>query len=202
MEYQFRPIEQWPGKRTRAPKRSQFSAGWSKTLELLERELSHLRARNIVIQADCDESQIRLDGMLRASARMNSQGIILSFDSSHGPLSYPCDRFDRWQDNVRAIALALEALRTVDRYGVTRNAEQYKGWAKLPPPPASSFDIETVDQARSEILKACGLDSVIWSDPWQSNAIRLAKRKTHPDHGGDSTEFKRVCRAEELILGS
>lgn len=202
MDYQFRPIEQWPGKRTRSPRRSQFSASWSKTTDLLETELAHLRARNIVIQADCDESQIRLDGMLRASARMNGQGIILSFDSHHGPLSYPCDRFDRWQDNVRAIALALEALRKVDRYGVTQNAEQYKGWAKLPPPAASSFDIETVEEARAVILRAAGVDKVIWSDPWQANAVRLAKRKTHPDHGGDAAEFKRVCRAEELILGS
>lgn len=49
-------------------------------------------------------------------------------------LSYPCDSCDNWQHNVRSIALALQALRAVDRYGVTRRAEQYRGWGKLPAP--------------------------------------------------------------------
>lgn len=42
-----------------------------------------------------------------------------------GHLSYPCDTFTTLQDNLRVIALALEALRMVDRYGVTRRGEQY-----------------------------------------------------------------------------
>ena len=135
MDFRFVALEQWPGERTRFAGASSFRADHSQTLRLLDRELSYLRARNVVIQADCDRSQIRMDGMLYAGAKLRTAGIVLSFDSKHGPLSYPCDKYSNWQANLRAIALSLEALRAVDRYGVTRRAEQYKGWAKLPPPP-------------------------------------------------------------------
>ena len=47
-------------------------------------------------------------------------------------MRFPCDTFTDWQANVRGIALALEALRAVDRYGVTQQAEQYRGWTALP----------------------------------------------------------------------
>ena len=199
MEYQFRPIEQWPGERTRHPKRSRFRTLWSETLQLLERELRQLSARRIVIQADVDEGDVRLDGMLRANARPRSAAVILSFESKHGPLSYPCDTFDDWQDNVRAIAMSLEALRSVERYGVTRRAEQYRGWQSLPPP---NGDHWTVDDARRFIESVLGNGRLDWGrEPYQSNAIRNAEFKTHPDRGGNPDEFKKVQRARELILG-
>src|SRR6266511_2967713 len=114
----FRPIQQRPGAPTRRRQRSQFSAKWSQTMELLDRELFHVRARNVVMQLDCDEREIRRDGIPRADARTRGPGVILSFDSPKGSLSFPCDRYTDWQDNVRAIALSLEALRSVDRHGV------------------------------------------------------------------------------------
>jgi hypothetical protein len=37
-----------------------------------------------------------------------------------------------WRDNLRAIALGLEALRAVNRYGITRGiGEQYAGFLQL-----------------------------------------------------------------------
>lgn len=125
----------WPAKPTPTYRRknSPFKAGWSSTIELLERELQHLKATNIVIQADCDRSEIRIDGQLRANAKLNGPGVVIAFESpSKGALSFPCDTFTEWKANVRGIALSLEALRAVDRYGVTQQAEQYKGWTALP----------------------------------------------------------------------
>lgn len=195
MEYQFRPLEIWPSERTRNRQPSKFRTPWSRTIELLERELRHLRARQIVIQADCDTSEIRLDGMLRANAKLNSPAVILSFESKVGPLSYPCDRFNDWQDNVRAIACSLEALRAVDRYGVTRRSEQYRGWARLPGPVDEAM---SVSNARAIIAEACG-SRVDWAEPFQSNAVRQAKARTHPDRGGSADAFKRVCNAAQLL---
>jgi hypothetical protein len=38
-----------------------------------------------------------------------------------------------WQDNLRAVALGLEALRRVERYGIAQRGEQYAGWRRADP---------------------------------------------------------------------
>lgn len=198
IEYQFRPLGTWPGKKTSSRQRARFRTRHTDTLRDLSRELDHLVARQVVIQADCGESEIRRDGMLRADARLNSPAIILSFNSKHGPLSYPCDTYISWQDNLRAITLALEALRAVDRYGVTKQAEQYKGWQALPPPANIGM---TLEQARAFIALTVGA-IVRWDERDQVEAaIRCAEMKTHPDRGGNGTAFKQVQAARQIILG-
>lgn len=188
LEYTVRPIESWPGKETPsyARDRSPFWVKWSDTLDLLERELRELRGKNVVMQLDVELFQLRNDGMIRAGAIPRTPRVILSFDSKHGPLSYPCDRFSDWQANVRAIALALEALRKVDRYGVTRQAEQYKGWAKLPAPGAAMSRSE----AASIIAEHSGIPAsdILGSPATLVDAYRKAAAKTHPDAGGDPND--------------
>jgi hypothetical protein len=45
-------------------------------------------------------------------------------------LVFATDAYEDWQHNVRAIALTLEALRAVDRYGTT-GGRQYAGFRQL-----------------------------------------------------------------------
>lgn len=49
-------------------------------------------------------------------------------DPSAKRLIYATDCCVFWQHNVRSIALGLESLRAVDRYGITRRGEQYAGF--------------------------------------------------------------------------
>ncbi len=86
-----------------------------------------------MLQIDIREQALRLDGGLRANARpVDFPGVRISFESKHGPLTYATDTHEFWQHNVRGIALGLQALRAVDRYGVTKRGEQYTGWKALP----------------------------------------------------------------------
>jgi hypothetical protein len=100
LQFEYRPIDAWPGERTKTRQPSQFKAPLTNTLDLLDRELTKVGARNIVFQCDVDAADIRLDGMLRAGVKPRSPAVILSFDSRHGPLSYPCDRFNDWKDKL------------------------------------------------------------------------------------------------------
>jgi hypothetical protein len=68
MDYSFRPIDRWPGTLTTARRGRPFHTSWGRTLELLDRELDYLHARNIVFQVAMQESDIRLDGRPRARA--------------------------------------------------------------------------------------------------------------------------------------
>ena len=131
-DFTFRPIERWLGPETIRRRRSTFRSGYTQTMNLLDRELRHLRAARVVIQLALSEADIRLDGLPRASARPTHPGVILAFHSNQHDidLQYAVDAFDRWEDNLRAIALGLEALRKVDRYGVTKHGEQYRGWVR------------------------------------------------------------------------
>jgi hypothetical protein len=99
---------------------------------------------------------------------------------------------------VRAIALALEALRKVDRYGVTQSGEQYRGWQALPSPTASPGDeIKTREDALAFLRRVIGgrADKLP-----AEQAIREASKATHPDAGGNSDDFKRAMKCEQILL--
>jgi hypothetical protein len=202
MEIIFRPIDQWPREQTRTPKRSQFKTQYSTTLQLLDRELVTLRAKNIVIQIDLTESDIRLDGLPRSTAKPASPRVILSFDSKHGPLKYYSDTFDAWQDNLRAIALGLEHLRAVDRYGITKRGEQYTGWKALPGPgPQLTPPTMTIEEASIVIANWGQWSSAeVFNDPEKRRAAyRHAVKRAHPDAGGTPECFILLQRAMELL---
>lgn len=220
---QVRPISTWPGERTPDTRRkrhpfrrttagsgswSRTDVPWSDTVSLLERELRALGASLVVIEADFGEHQLRNDGWPYANARPASPAVILSFNSRHGPLRYPCDTFTDWQANVRAIALALEALRKVDRYGVTKRGEQYTGWRKLPPQGGST---PTMDVHAAAVFMVAaegrGGDPDDLIDAPQQDAreaiertYRNAAKRLHPDAGGSTREFQTLGEARVALL--
>lgn len=192
------PIGEWPGTLTRTRQRSNFSATWSTTLSLLDREVWHLGGKNMRLQVAIPASQFRLDGRPRATAKAEHPGVILTLDSKHGPLSYPCDTFTTWQDNVRAIALALEALRKVDRYGVTKRGEQYRGFLALEAT-AAPAGFATGMAAAEYLRQIVEAASQAGDNDDLRTTLRRAKRVTHPDHGGDPSMFQRVTLAEAKL---
>lgn len=198
----YRPLNgTWPGEPTSPlyQERARFKAGWSATLDLLDRELHHIGAKNIVIQLDLNESEIRNDGMPKANARPRSPGVVLAFDSPYGPLKYPCDQFDDWQDNARAIALALEALRKVDRYGVTKRGEQYTGWKALP---ATTHATLSVEGAAIELFNFSGVPTreILTDREHARRALRIAVSRTHPDRNKrNRTDYDRVDAARSVL---
>src|SRR5688500_17571774 len=133
MQYRLRPLPTWPYPPTEKRRISPFRRGWSDTLRLLEREMRLIGGSNAVIGAGFREYDVRItDGLPRKDAAPPSHpGVELSFDSEHGRLVYATDVCVHWEDNVRSIALGLEALRAVDRFGISRRGEQYAGFLKL-----------------------------------------------------------------------
>lgn len=212
LDWKVVPIETWPGELTKDRTRSRFRAGWERsrsdtglsTVELLEREIAALDGKDVLMQMAVRPQDIRLDGKVRANARpAEHPGVIITFDSNFGPLSYPCDAFDDWQDNVRAIALSLEALRKVDRYGVSRRGEQYSGWGKLPPAGGTTATMGA--RTAAEILVD---QEQLEGDPddllehWEAARLtyRHAARNAHPDrHGGDGRRMALVNQARDVL---
>jgi hypothetical protein len=202
------PIREWPGTLTPAGARrvAPFTTPGAvsfrrdpvpitNTLELLNRELRMIGGRDVELLVAIAPDQFRIDGQPHARAKASHPGVILALQSKHGQLSYPCDTFTTWQSNLRAIALALEALRKVDRYGVTSRGEQYRGFLALEATamPSGFADGEA---ALAWLLDFTDYHGVI-VDP--KDVLRTAQRKAHPDRGGAAADFHRVSLAEAAM---
>jgi len=196
------PIREWPGTLTTDRQASKFSATLTDTLRILDREIWHLadtraQQESAELLVAIDAGQFRQDGRPYANAKAAHPGVIFSIDSRHGHLSYPCDTFTRWEDNLRAIALALEALRKVDRYGVTKRGEQYRGFLALEATaaPAGFADANAAYVWLVDLVGASDLPGT----PSAAMVLRKAQRITHPDMGGDAATFQRVSLAEAKL---
>ena len=203
--YRFRPLR-WSGPSTPAHKRrsrSTFSASYRSTLTLLERELDWLKARDVVIEADFTEADIRVDGLIRANARQPSHpGVRVAFGSVYGPLVYATDAHEFWQHNLRGVALGLEALRKVDRYGVSSCGEQYTGWRQLPSATPMPGPMTAEDAARVYVLLGGGDATRIVTDQGhRADVYRRAARAAHPDTGGTKEGFQRLQDAKRVLDG-
>ena len=198
MRYTIRPLT--PQARARISGRgtelAPFRATWKTTEDLLDRELRALRATAIVLLVDVDEPDVRLDGKLRSTARPRSPQVAVQFDSRKGSLLIGCGRYRHWQDNVRAVALGLEALRKVERYGIVASDEQYTGWRALPQGNPTVFT--DVDRAWQIIALIADLP-VETARADGRYAYRLAVKQTHPDQGGSAATFRAVQEAAQLL---
>jgi len=199
----FRPIDAWAGADTAHRLHSPFTAGWSDTIRLLTVETRALAPFGqptppVVIQIDVPPALIRQDGFLRSGARVGSPRVVVSLTTAHGPLRYQCDRFDTqpsrpaWQANVRAIALGLQALRTVDRYGIAGSGEQYRGWAAIDAAPDDDLTL------LARLAGVDGNDSP--AEAWVRETYRRAALTHHPDVGGDPATFRALTEARDRIL--
>lgn len=207
MKFETRPLVAWTDPET--PVRSsssRFRASWQDTLEYLSTEIEKVGGKDpVVIQVDVQEGDIRLDGMLRANAKVGHPGVVVSFDSDYGPLRYATDAYEKdwshglpsWQANLRAIALTLEALRAIDRWGVSKRGEQYTGWKALPA--GGDVTFPSADAALRWMRETAG----------ESGSLRSARlvyrdlaKRMHPDTGGDAVQWERLSAARLLLMSA
>jgi hypothetical protein len=207
--FRFRPIEpgDWPGELTRYRQRSPFSAAWHTTLNDLERELWQLGAADKVAQVALLEGQIRQDGTPMARAIPAHPGVILSFDAKRGArgrLRFACDTYISFPDNIRAIALGMESLRRVERYGLAGDHRQYAGFLAIGPP-APKLTPQDAAERLARAARDAGLpiqastlliENAVRAVTWRRIAARF-----HPDKGGDRDYWAELMEAKMLLDG-
>lgn len=195
----FRPLEDWPIAETTDRRGSRhFKAGWGDTLSLLEKELSHLDASNLVIQIQTTPEWIRNDGWPYSNARVTGPKVAIAFKSKFGNLTYRCDDCSVWTHNIRCIAMTLERLRMAEMYGVTKRGEQYQGFKAL----GSGIQLDAMgpQDAKICIANASNLTPGEINSVTLGGAYKEAAMRTHPDRpSGDSKMFQRVQMAFETL---
>jgi len=172
--------------RIRAP----FSTGWAATTWKLEHELELLDVALVVIEITGPKIEIRRDGWFSARSVLDPP-VVVSFEVPDvGPLQYRSGRYDTAPANVKAVALTLERLRAVERYGCAPSAEQYSGWAALPSTTSTDRDKRLARGLLALALTpALGSGGVV--PDTDQGKYKAALRAVHPDtaSAGDN-EYK------------
>lgn len=206
MQWQIEPMPRWPYRDTAEQQRkpNPFRAKFDDTLRFLEDELDRLDVTGAVaVRVVAHEADVRRDGMLRARAQVLHPGVALSFHSTTaGDLTYPCDQFygryygeADWQVNLRAIALGLEALRMLDRYGIAGRGEQYAGWRAIDAAPAKPRFVSAAE-ARQWLRDLVATEMTV-ND---ASLLRLGAREAHPDHNSGKRDLWDVYELARQLL--
>lgn len=121
---------------------------------------------------------------LAAQPRVADPGVALYFDLGGGRRAMPCDRWLTVADNMQAVALTINALRGIERWGAEGTAAAaFAGFAALP--------AQTGGEAWWDVLKV----SRHASPETTEHAYKMLAKEAHPDAGGDPERFHRLTEA-------
>jgi hypothetical protein len=100
-----------------------------------------------------------------------------------------CDKWKTVRENLRAVGLALEALRTLERTGSSEILNRaFTGFAALPP--AGEDDWRSVLGLRGMAVTSSDIEE----------RYRQLAKDAHPDAGGDHDAMVRLNKAREAAL--
>lgn len=180
----------WP--RTNYPKHSKFRAGsaYSEGTDIM-RQLKLMKASNVVISSNM---RYRADGLPYVNQNVHDSGIAVYFDLQGEQQCIPCDRWSRLEDNLRAIAKTIEALRGIERWGAKEMVTAaFRGFKALP---ESTIVTPYESKLWYEVLEVSAFASI----ETVKAAYRSMLLKHHPDQGGDINKFNEIQEAYKEAL--
>ncbi|MFI5301113.1 MAG: J domain-containing protein [Polyangiales bacterium] len=178
----------WPTGQPRARSRrdSAFKIGFASSRDKLFAELRMLGGRNVILSTNIP---LRLDGLPYAhTAEPNDPGVAVYFDRTVGnarrDFVIACDTYRKVAENLRAVGVTVEALRTIQRHGATSMLEQaFAGFAALPPANHAKPWAEVLGVASGATREDI------------ERAYRELAKVHHPDVGGDTERMAQINRA-------
>jgi hypothetical protein len=180
---------QWPSAwpRSEKPQRSNFKTPLAAARDELKSELRRLGATDIVISTNII---VNLDGTYRSNQRVpDDRGVAVYFKLNGEDQCFPCDRWQYVEDNLHAVALSIQALRGLDRWGAKEMVNAaFRGFKALP---ASAIVTPFTAKPWHEVLEVSPTASI----ETIKAAYRVMLQKHHPDHGGSEAAFHRVQKA-------
>lgn len=186
------PLE-WPigWKRCRSRRMGRFHVASryisvSEATARLERELDRLHAKNVTLSTNVS---LRLDGRPRSDERPSDPGAAIYFSFRGKATVLACDSFTDVGQNIAALAAHLDALRSIERYGVGTIEQALAGYKALPADTAADW----------RAVFGFSADANPSVEQVQS-AYREAAKVRHPDIGGTEIEMSHVNRARDYAM--
>lgn len=182
----------WP--RTKTPQRSQFKVTQDRARQELQREIERLNGRYMVISTSFP---LRRDGNPFASGKPDGgdTGVAVYFERKGKQMVFACDRWDRPQDNMRAIQKTIEAMRGIERWGASDMLERaFSAFEALPAPgtPAKRSWREVLGFPPGSSPDREGIEI----------AYRSKAKKAHPDAGGSNDAMAELNAARQAAIAA
>lgn len=184
-----------------------FKAPLEDTLDRLRHELTQLGADDALVEA-----AVRPQDVLRSGAGFSARtpipvhpGVTVTVRIETGVRVFATDVCETWEHNLRSIALGLEALRAVSRYGITPRGEQYAGFLAIES--GATPQLTAGAGAAARILgQLAGLPDaevrqLVHNPELRRRTYRLAAVTAHPDRGGDPADWASLTEAMRILDG-
>lgn len=149
-------------------------------------ELDRLGAQGIVVSSNVE---VRQDGLPRSGARKpDDPGVCVYFHHEGRAQALPCDTYTEVAQNIAAIAKHLEAVRAIERFGVSSAHQMFDGFVALPSNERHWWEVFG------------------WKAPTKDRAAvearyRAIAKERHPDSpGGSHAAMAELNRAKEEAL--
>lgn len=178
---------QWPVgyPRTKYPERNdRFDGTFARSRDEIMYQLKKMGAINVVISTNIP---LKRDGSPYATYGVkdfNDNGVAVYFTIDGEPSVLCCDKWQRIEWNMRAIVKTIDAMRGLDRWGVSEILKRvFTGFKALPEQKSTGNWWEVLG-----IPKNATPDEI-------KKAYREKLHSVHPDKGGTAEEFEKVQRA-------
>jgi hypothetical protein len=172
--------------RGRAPYKA--TAGRARDQVMRELTLMGVSDWNVIISTNCPISS-RTSAFLVMKGEPADLGVAVYFRRKDGgpQAVLACDKWDKVADNLRAIAMTIEAMRGMDRWGVSEMLDRvFQGFTALPAP--------AEQPKKREWFEVLGVDPRDSLDLIES-MYRLRAKEVHTDLGGDHSSMVELNAA-------
>lgn len=180
----------WPMGRPRArtSESARFKTALGTAINNVRYEVELLGGQRLVISSNLP---LRRDGFpMSRGSYVADVGVAVYFELKKKPMCFACDRWDKVEDNMQAIAKTIDALRGIQRWGSGQMVEQaFTGFVALPAPeqPWQTLGLSTSRPTRAQI----------------DEAHRRLASQHHPDRpSGDSHVMARINAARDELYRS
>lgn len=183
--YEAYPLD-WPADypRSDSQKKSKFTTTLGKARDFVNAELKRLNATDAVISTNVP---LKDNGDLRADwsrYKFDDTGVAVYFTRNDQQVVLCCDTYSKVWDNLHAIGRTIEALRQIDRDGVSDFLNRsFSGFKRLSEVTEALDCFQILGIHRGATLKDV------------RDAYRALSKKFHPDVGGSSQKFNQLYEA-------
>lgn len=182
---------QWPTgyARTKNRKKSAFKTSGNNAQEGLAHEVKLMGAHSLIVSTNI---HVRNDGMIYSDGldrKIDDSGVAIYFKYKKQDIVMCCDQYLTVGENIHALAKSIEAIRGMERWGVSDFIERaFTGFTALPE--GRIYNLPAI-KAWYEILEIRENSS---SDEIK-NAYHQKSKTYHPDMGGSAELFNQLTIA-------